>query len=214
MNTGNNFSERILSLRKRLAITQSAFAERLGLSLSYIHQLEAGKRTPSDAVMTLIGMLEQQLDAGLIHPANPQVTSVKDGGRRPDKVIPVLGWAHAGEATAYDEIAKGWQEWIPTECRDEKAFAVRLEGDSMEREFKESDVIVVMPSVEAYSGCYVVCRFAANDGIQFRRYETSGDRISLVPLNERYAITTHERKDFSWIYPVWGRWTQLWKGCM
>lgn len=130
-----------------------------------------------------------------------------------ERMIPVKGWAHAGEAEAYEEVPKGWQEWIPTECRDDHAFAVRLEGDSMEREFRESDLIVVMPSAKAYSGCFVVCRFA-NDGILFRRFETDGERITLVPLNERYDTTHHAKEEFSWIYPVWGRWSQLWKGSL
>ena len=80
----------------------------------------------------------------------------------------------------------------------------------MEPRFGEGDLIIVQPSETAYSGCFVVAKFV-NDGVIFRRIEMSGPVISLVPLNERYSVTTHEAEEFTWIYPVWGRWTQIWR---
>lgn len=80
----------------------------------------------------------------------------------------------------------------------------------METRFSGGDVIVLMPSEEAYSGCFAVCRFV-DDGVLLRRVEFSGVKVRLVPLNERYEAATHDRSEFAWIYPVWGRWSQLWK---
>lgn len=125
-------------------------------------------------------------------------------------MIPVVGWAHAGEAGSYEEIPKAWQEKIPTESPDPHAFAVELEGDSMEPKFSEGDVLIVQPSEQPYSGCFVVARFI-NDGIIFRRMEMSGDQIVLQPLNERWPMSTHSPDEFAWIYPVWGRFTRIWK---
>ena len=130
--------------------------------------------------------------------------------RIPLRRIPVVGWAHAGQAASYDELPKDWQELIPTDCRDSRAFGVTLEGDSMEPSFREGDMLVLMPSEEIYSGCFAVCRFV-DDGVVFRRLEFIGDRIQLVPLNARYEPSHHQRSEFNWIYPVWGRWSQLWK---
>ncbi|MCW1883995.1 hypothetical protein OKA04_04595 [Luteolibacter flavescens] len=131
-----------------------------------------------------------------------------------NRLIPVVGWAHAGTAVSYEQLPDSWVAKVPTECRDPKAFGVRLEGDSMESAgrigFTEGDLLVAMPGEEAYSGCFVIARFA-NDGVTFRRFESTGDVIRLVPLNERYPVTQHTREEFSWIYPVWGRWSQLWK---
>jgi SOS-response transcriptional repressor LexA len=130
------------------------------------------------------------------------------------RVIPVVSWAHAGEAAAYEELPESWREKVPTECRDPKAFAVRLEGDSMESthglSFREGDVLVVQPSETAHSGCLVVARFR-NDGVIFRRFEVTNKAITLVPLNNRYQASQHQIDEFSWIYPVWGRWTQIWR---
>ncbi|GAA5482079.1 hypothetical protein Hsar01_01294 [Haloferula sargassicola] len=122
----------------------------------------------------------------------------------------MIGWAHAGEAVAYEELPGDWQNRIPTECRDPKAFAVSLEGDSMAPEFRDGQLLVLMPSEEAYSGCFVVCRFK-DDGVLFRRIEFAGEEIVLHPLNPRYDSRSYPREAFAWIYPVWGSWAQLWK---
>lgn len=126
------------------------------------------------------------------------------------RMIPVAGWAHAGEAESYEEIPKGWQERIPTDCIDPHAFAVSLEGDSMEPKFSDGDILIVQPSEQPYSGCYVVAKFI-NDGIIFRRMEMSGDEIVLQPLNDRWPVSKHAKDEFAWIYPVWGRITRIWK---
>lgn len=209
--TVSDFPEKLRDLRHRLDLTQSQMAEKMGLSMSYVYQLEAGKRVPSDAVVALVTMLGEQLEAGLIElpssSAAPAVAQEPVSSRR----IPVLGWAHAGQAAAYEELPHDYQVTIPTDCRDPKAFGVHLEGDSMRPQFDDGDLLVLMPSQEVYSGCFAVARFV-DDGVVFRRIEFTGNQIQLVPLNERYQVTTHSREDFSWVYPVWGSWTQLWKG--
>lgn len=80
----------------------------------------------------------------------------------------------------------------------------------MEPRFSEGDVLIIQPSEEAYSGCFIVARFV-DDGVVFRRLEMSGGVFRLIPLNERYPVTEHQPSEFSWIYPVWGRWTQIWR---
>lgn len=185
--------------------------KRLGVSGNWISLLESGdpaKARPSDQLIMLLNQMPMD---GSPPPPPPMV--VKDDEvpyRSGPKMIPVAGWAHAGEAGSYEEIPKSWQNRIPTECQDPQAFAVSLEGDSMEPKFSDGDLLVVMPSEQVYSGCFVVARFV-NDGIIFRRMEMSGDVIVLQPLNERWPVSTHAQEEFSWIYPVWGRWTQIWR---
>jgi SOS-response transcriptional repressor LexA len=125
-------------------------------------------------------------------------------------MVPVIGWAHAGDAENYEELPKSWQSRVPTDCADPKAFGVSLEGYSMEPKFSDGDILIVQPSAEFHSGCYVVARFL-NDGVIFRRLEIRGARIILVPLNPQYLASEHTAEEFSWIYPVWARITKLWK---
>lgn len=140
----------------------------------------------------------------------PLVYGNKGMDCKPCRAIPAVGWAHAGEAASYEEMPFSWRNKIPTDCPDAKAFAVYLEGESMEPKFSDGDILIVQPTVEPHSGCYVVARFA-DDGVIFRRFEAIGKTIRLVPLNERYPATEHQPHEFSWIYPVWGRVTQIWR---
>ena len=198
----------------------------MGLSMSYISQLEKEKRTPSDAVLTLVRMLETQAD--IKWPASPlpqgsysllsspspllQEEASTDYQLEKCRMIPLVSWAHAGEAENYEELPKSWQKQVPTECRDPNAYGLELRGDSMEgttgRCFQEGDVLIVSPSTEPFNGCLAVVRFA-NDGILFRRYELNQGKIRLVPLNHRYETTEHEPESITWIHPVFGRWTQI-----
>ena len=47
-------NERIKALRKRLGLTQQAFADRLKIARGHIGAYEVGKNAPSDAVISLI----------------------------------------------------------------------------------------------------------------------------------------------------------------
>lgn len=209
-----------------MGLTQTEMAERMGLSMSYISQLEKGKRTPSESVETLVGMIETQLEAGMIsggmdaaarkHARENDVCKLNESSAshyqaHRSRMIPLVSWAHAGEAESYEELPKSWQKQVPTECRDQNAYGLELRGDSMEgtgRCFQEGDILIISPNTEPFNGCLAVVRFA-NDGILFRRYELNQGRIRLVPLNHRYETTEHEPGDITWIHPVYGRWTQI-----
>lgn len=190
-------------------------AEETGLTANYLYQLESGGREPSDSARKLFELLERSYKLDEAPPAIPpaHLEAVRQGKLR---LIPVVGWAHAGEAASYEEIPQSWADMVPTECRDERAFGLRLEGDSMEASdggglsFRDGDLLVAMPSARPYSGCFVVAKFT-NDGVTFRRLETVGRKIILAPLNKRYDVTEHDEHEFHWIYPVWGRWSQLYQ---
>jgi SOS-response transcriptional repressor LexA len=224
-----NFPEKLLKLRKSLRLSQVALGLKLGLSSTYISALENGGREPSETVANYVDLLLRAHDAGLLGDVGgdkPPIipfpdaqgnlaTLREDAGRNGHpRRIPLLGMAHAGNANAYEEIPRSWQETVPTDCRDPKAFALSLEGDSMVGQkglsLFHGDVLVVQPSVQPYSGCIVVARFV-NDGVVCRQFESAGDKLVLAPLNERFPVSEHNPDEFSWIYPVWGRWTQIWK---
>lgn len=216
--TPNDF----LNYRKKHDLTQEQLADLLGITGKYVGMIERGDKDVKED--SSLGILTGVVFSG--PPAkrfSSAATTLADNQgnyvarpKRMDRLIPVLGWAHAGDAVCYDEVPPSWQDWIPTECRDKHAFALRLEGDSMKAtnqglSFDDGDLIIAMPSEEWYSGCFAICRFT-DHGVVFRRIEkSSGGSISLVPLNERYPIEQHALSAFDKIIPVWGRWTQLWK---
>ncbi len=213
----NIFPNRFTELRERNGLTQAQLGNILGVSGKYVGMIERGEKPVDEkSSLGLLFAIQEDLERVGMPPAQnsqPVKEEVSQYGNA-CRMIPVYGWAHAGQAEAYEELQGDWQYKVPTESRDPHAFAMELEGDSMVAErglsFTPRDMIVVQPSEAAYSGCFVVAKFR-DGGVIFRQYEVAGDTISLVPLNPRYDATKHHVDEFSWIYPVWGRWTQIWR---
>lgn len=207
----SSLAERLYRITKRhpLFNSKAKLADHLGLSRSMLYNYENGNPPAPREFLDKLTALEITLDipdAGFSSTVQEDTPVYGGGARR----IPVIGWAHAGQASTYEEMAHDWRRYIASDCRDPKAFAVTLEGDSMEPYFREGDELILMPGEEAHSGCYAVCRFN-DDGVVFRRIELMGDIIRLVPLNPRYEPCNYNRSEFSWIYPTWERRSQLWK---
>jgi SOS-response transcriptional repressor LexA len=160
----------------------------------------------------MVEMMAQQDEATL--PPGDEVKPAREEplckGSSCCRLIPVVSWAHAGEAESFEELPESWQDRVPTECRDEKAFAVRLIGDSMGPLYVEGDLLVLQPGREIYSGCLAVVRLA-NDGILFRRVERRAERLVLVPLNQQYKTEEFACEEIAWAYPLWGMWRQVCK---
>lgn len=83
------------------------------------------------------------------------------------------------------------------------AFALLIEGTSMEPDFREGDSIIVDPSVQPLPGDFVVAKLAVDDKATFKRYavkrvETKARRrsevVELVPLNALHPTLTFERE--------------------
>jgi len=116
--------------------------------------------------------------------------------------VPVLSWAHAGEAESYEELPKSWQESVPSTCGDRSAFALTIEGDSMQPKYETGDIVIVMPSIKPRNGCLVVAKFKS-DGIVFRRFHVSPvGNMRLTAYNSIYPEYEGPETDFHWIYPV------------
>ena len=196
---------------------------KIGLARSLYYQIKDGKRPITDKLWRKLEAAEQAAGIGEKKPGDvfrsgevkdfPDPTEKnllepqKSGGTR---MIPVIGWAHAGDAGNYEEIPESWQERVPTECRDPKAFAVRLEGDSMAPAYAEGDLLIVQPGEEIYSGCLAVIKMHS-DGYVFRRIEIRKDFLRLIPLNPQWPSEELPTSDIAWAYPLYGMWRQVWK---
>jgi SOS-response transcriptional repressor LexA len=213
-----DFATRVFNLLKRrkesgVKLTKDQLADELGCSRTMLYNYELGDPPPPPGILSTMSILERR--AGIEHlssslPQEEPISYRTQTRNNAARLIKIIGWAHAGEAESYEEIPGDWQENMATDCRKEKAFGVRLEGDSMEPKFCDGDVLIVMPLERAYSGCYAVVKFK-NDGVLFRRLEMNGQLVRLMPLNGRYSASEHAPDEFAWIYPVWGRFTQMWK---
>lgn len=119
--------------------------------------------------------------------------------------VPVVSWATAGAGKDYTDMGNFLEEKVVTECKDKNAFAVIVDGDSMEPKISAGDRIVISPNSEAQSGDLVIARTRKDHRVFFKKFLLHGPKgnlVRLVSFNPDYPPLEFERGDFRFIYPV------------
>jgi SOS-response transcriptional repressor LexA len=187
----DNFAERLRLWRVSQKLTQAEAAGHLDIDRSYLSQVERG-RLPGNSLRTRFRLVEQTA------PAYGNATPTY-GLRK----LPVLSWAQAGQATDFDEIPRDWNDVIPSDVSDERAFGVRLRGDSMEPRFSDGDIAILLPSIAPTNGETVVANLK-DEGILCKIMHVQLDKnlITLSSYNPAYPPLERHRDQFHWIFPV------------
>lgn len=109
--------------------------------------------------------------------------------------LPLISWVKAGGwAEVEDPFEPGeYERLVPVTRRySNRAFALRVEGDSMQSadgtSFPNGSIICVEPMQAAKNGSYVVARLDDSMEATFKQLIIDGDRTYLKPLNPRYPI--------------------------
>jgi SOS-response transcriptional repressor LexA len=208
----NFLADKLAAARRENRLKAKDMALMAGISAGYYSEIENGKKEPGESLVKKFAeILSRNLSyffEGLtVIGETPTEYRGTRSNVRPVPVdlrwVPVISWAHAGQAQAYEELPTQWQnESVPTTCRDEKAFGLIIEGDSMEPRCMPGDRVVIMPSEPPRNGCLVVAKLK-NDGVLLRRFMRLPDgRIRLIAYNEIYPAMDYESSEFHWIYPV------------
>jgi phage repressor protein C with HTH and peptisase S24 domain len=193
------------SVRKDLGLDQTAMAKRLRVSRPWLSQIENNKRTPSPGLRSRLTELAQtirMLPVGTVTGAGNRIRNV-----------PVISWARAGLAASYEEIPKDWQETIPTDCPDENAFGLIIEGDSMTPNYQSGDVVVVMPGQAPRTNGLVVARIHDQEVVFKVLTLMKGSRpFRLTSYNHQIYHPRDLRQDeVTWIYPAYEVRRRLWR---
>lgn len=171
---------------KRLSLREASKLS--GVSHTHIKDIEEGKKTPSfDKVMALLKAYHIDLQEFLQETGYlpPNIESAKLKKLRP---VPVISWVMAGKWT---EVCDSFQpgdadEWTESDVKGQYVFALRVKGDSMEPEFREGDIIIVNPHIEARTGDYVIVKNEDNGEATFKQLRKYRDLLILHPLNPKY----------------------------
>ena len=192
-NLSDNFAERLRFWRVSQNFTQAEAARQLDIDRSYLSQVERG-RSPGNALRTRFFLVEKSSSVKV----NGNVASVY-GLRN----LPVLSWTQAGQAVDFAEIPREWDEIVPSDVSDERAFGVRLHGDSMEPKFADSDIAILLPSAPATNGEIVVANLK-NQGVLCKILHVQADKnlVKLSSYNPAYPPMEYSRDEFHWIFPV------------
>lgn len=180
----------------------------LGRGREWVSRLENGKGEFSDYVMLKIEELERvQLQHKDVTPDD--LARLREGGSvaipigEPVRYVPVVSWAHAGEAVAYEQIPLHDQDRVVTMSTDPRAFAITVEGESMLPDFKPGDRVIVAPSREPRSGKPCITKLA-DDGVILRLFHRlGGGAIRLSSLRpEIYPGMDLKPGEYRWCWPV------------
>jgi len=195
-------------LRKAYGWTLRELSERSGIAISTLGNFENGCTGISVPVLLKLAHLFQvSLDQLLFGSGEDGL----DLNVRKPSLVPVISWARAGSARDYSDLSSQLDEVLPSECPDENAFALILDGDSMEPEFHAGDRVVFSPNTEPRNGDYVVARFRENAdpvyslGVVFKKYKRVGkygEKVLLQSLNPIYSDIIKPADEFLFIYPA------------
>lgn len=188
-----NFAERLRLWRASHNLTQTEAARQLDIDRSYLSQVERG-RLPGNGLRTRFVLLEK-------------ASSVKARGHATAayglRNLPILSSAQAGQSVDFEPLPGNWDEVVPSNVADERAFGIRLRGDSMEPKFSDNDIAILLPGTAAINGEIVVANIK-NQGVLCKIMHVQLDKnlVKLSSYNPAYPPTEYHRDEFHWIYPV------------
>jgi phage repressor protein C with HTH and peptisase S24 domain len=117
--------------------------------------------------------------------------------------VPLLGWAQAGAAGAFDEAGfpagKGWDEAGLPAVSDEHAYALEISGDAMKPVYRDGDLIVVSPGTPIRRGDRVVVKTRAGEMMLRELKRRTAKSLELQSLNTNGPDRTLAAAEVQWI---------------
>ena len=182
-----SLAARFKARRLELGMTQVEVAAAAGVSQQSIESIESGRTRKPRNLLDLAKALKCSPD-WLLNGKNIMPLSEVSTRR-----IPVLSYVQAGQLTEAKDTTdfSGEMEYVLADADvPETCFALRIDGDSMQPEFKEGDIVIIDPDLCPAPGEFVV---AKNNGHEatFKKYRPLGVGIAdfeLVPLTPDYPV--------------------------
>lgn len=188
----------LAKVRAQLGLTQNEFAGKLAISRPHLSKLENSPKPLSTKVARRLADVCRK--SGLTH----------SGPTSRIRAILVKSWAQAGTGADFEELPLDWQKRIATDCPDEQAFAVEIQGDSMEPKFFQGDIAILMPSHQPRNGSLVVARLE-REGIVFKVFTARDQICSFTSYNSVFRLIEVSASDVIWNYPVYQIIRQVWR---
>lgn len=195
------FSTNLKHLREEKGLSQSRLAEKIGVNQTTIARWEDDNRVPTidnaidvaDALnVSLIDLLGKDLRFDNITPVDINYDTAQ---------IPLLGKIPAGmpfeaiEDTYTIDTVDIPAEWLKG---DNHYFALKLDGDSMEPDYLDNDIIIFKQTSDCESGQDCCIRINGFDAT-FKRVRKQENGIMIIPLNENnstgFISTFYSKED-------------------
>lgn len=188
----NNLGQRIRARREELGLTQEQVAVQIGIKQQSYQAIESGNVKKPRHLYEISIALKCDM-AWLLSGKDKDVINVEKIEVHAHQV-PLISYVQAGVWTESCELrdSTGF-EYIMTSLElSNKAFALKIKGDSMEPEFKEGDVVIIDPAIKPFPGEFVVA-VNGDEEATFKKYRELGYddhermQFELIPLNPDYT---------------------------
>lgn len=190
--------EIIKRFRKENGITQQTFADKCGVSKSYISLLESGKSSRSNESIVpsievahrIANYMHVSIDSLIANTEQPDTLE-----KKPRAVaIPVLGYVPAGVPFEAIECIIDYEE-IPVEmARHGEYFGLQIKGDSMAPRVLDGDVVIVRKQTTIESGEIAIV-LVNGDAATCKRIVKHDNGISLISFNSAYPPRFYTKKE-------------------
>ena len=175
------FSENLTNLMLERDISNASLGKELGVSHESVRQWKTGKMFPTiDKAIKLADFFGVTLDDLLGKSLNTERLIA----------LPLVGYISAGPFDILNEDQ--WDETRSVQCRllaerpKKECVAMEVMGDSMMPYLLEGDVLVVHRQTYAVNGNIIVAYDPILNGYTVKKYNQTGDNVTLVPYNPEY----------------------------
>lgn len=168
-NLSRYIGKRIRKYRKDMKLTQDELAKKLNTSKGTISNYETGYRSPrQDDLFLLAEVLNINIDDLFPHREDNKIETHN---------IPVVSKISAGEPIHAEENI---ESYISIPNAKENTFGLIVSGDSMDKEFKDGDIVVVEKDAVVENGQIGVVHINGYNAT-VKRIKYNDDDIILIP---------------------------------
>ncbi len=190
------------TLASRYSLTTSGLARKAGLDPTTFNRSkrispDGRLRWPStESVAKVLDATGASLDEFL-----SLLTSRSESGS--SSLIPLIGLAQAGAGGYFDENGfpkgEGWDEVSFPEIDGDHAYALEVQGDSMQPLYRSGDIIICSPDAAIRRGDRVVVRTAEGEVMAKELRRRTAKTIELASLNPDHEDRVLKASDVVWI---------------
>ena len=170
--------DNLRTARKQKRLTQLQVADHLGITRSAYSHYETGFRDPdTDTLIRLASLYEVPVEYLLGIYDQTAKTLINR--------IPVLGTVPAGIPIEAIENIEEYIDIYPRFVKHGELFALRVQGDSMEPDLRNGDIVVIEKQVFVENGDIAVVRVNSEDAT-LKRVKLTAKGLMLIPSNPAY----------------------------
>ncbi|MGC8943321.1 MAG: helix-turn-helix domain-containing protein [Caldisericia bacterium] len=177
--------DRLIELRKKLGITRTEFAAKIGVSAAYIHILESGKQ---DITLRVLESIAKSFDI-------PMSYFFEDFEIEESNLIflsKVLIKGKIDKELKYTRVDLG-EIYLEEKYIKQENFAIKYEGDDLENfDIKKDDLILVTKFDNLKSGDKLIV--IINSFVKFCTLSMSRGNILLLPSNTNDLCFVYDSK--------------------